>query len=131
MISRRLSILALAAFASILFSPAARAQDVVYTLTNKDKGIKGKVEMESTRGVKAQGVQAQASDRLASGQGPDPAGGAASGGQGLCGGRADLPRAGRGQHRRAAQGKCRSAGRHDRRAGQQVRRCREKPARTD
>src|SRR5947209_4265152 len=54
MIKRHVAAVALAAFAGLLCGPAARAQDVVYTKDNP-KGIKGKVEDESARGVKLAG----------------------------------------------------------------------------
>jgi len=43
--------------AGLFWTSAAPAQDVVYTQTNLDKGIKGKVELESTRGVKTSGAK--------------------------------------------------------------------------
>jgi tetratricopeptide (TPR) repeat protein len=49
---RRLPLLVLVGLVALLSGPAAWAQDVVFTKDNKDKGIKGKVEAESTRGVK-------------------------------------------------------------------------------
>jgi len=57
MTQRRYVAIVLVGLAGIMWTSAAPAQDVVYTRTNKDKGIKGKVEGESTRGVKVSGAK--------------------------------------------------------------------------
>jgi tetratricopeptide (TPR) repeat protein len=58
MIKRHLPAVLLAGLAAFLWTTPARAQDTVYTRDNREKGIKGKVESENTRGVKTSGAKA-------------------------------------------------------------------------
>jgi tetratricopeptide (TPR) repeat protein len=58
MIKRCLPALLLVCVAGLVSIRAARAQDLVFAKDHKDKGIKGKVEAESTRGVKLSSAKA-------------------------------------------------------------------------
>jgi tetratricopeptide (TPR) repeat protein len=57
MMTHRFAVTALACLAALLWTSAAPAQDTVITRDNA-KGIKGKIETETTRGVKSSGAKA-------------------------------------------------------------------------